>query len=92
MSYQETSEFISEIYPEVIAYDPEGTPTTEIDQIRLEGARKTQKTELADCQAAVAHLERELYFAKKELEKAYRACRPIQGEFYRQTTSLTSSA
>eukprot|EP00980_Cylindrotheca_fusiformis_P020547 scaffold7628_cov84-Cylindrotheca_fusiformis.AAC.3 len=76
------------IYPEVIAYDPEGTPpTNEVDQIRLEAARKTQKTEVADCRTAVAKLERELYFAKKDLEKAYRACRPIQGEFYRKQGS-----
>eukprot|EP00980_Cylindrotheca_fusiformis_P014390 scaffold3830_cov85-Cylindrotheca_fusiformis.AAC.2 len=78
MSFQETSEFISQIYPEVIAHDPEGAPTNEVDQIRLEAARKTQKTELAGCRTAVAELERELYFAKKDLEKAYQDCRPLQ--------------
>eukprot|EP00980_Cylindrotheca_fusiformis_P010190 scaffold2267_cov92-Cylindrotheca_fusiformis.AAC.9 len=81
--YNETFEYIKRRYPATVIWDPEGTPTNDAEQRRLEAERKGHKTQVAACRTRVADLERELHFAKQELEEAYRNCRPLQGEFYR---------
>eukprot|EP00980_Cylindrotheca_fusiformis_P000508 scaffold122_cov88-Cylindrotheca_fusiformis.AAC.4 len=81
--YNETFEYIKRRYPETVIWDPEGPPTNDVEQRRLEERRKGQKTQVATCRTRVADLERELHIAKQELEEAYENCRPLQGEYYR---------
>eukprot|EP00980_Cylindrotheca_fusiformis_P014522 scaffold3896_cov104-Cylindrotheca_fusiformis.AAC.2 len=81
--YEETYEYIKRQYGNFIVDDPDGTPTTEATQARMEKERAQQKEKLAFSRARVADLERELHFARKELEDAYDRCRPKEGEFYR---------
>eukprot|EP00980_Cylindrotheca_fusiformis_P005794 scaffold1219_cov100-Cylindrotheca_fusiformis.AAC.1 len=80
--YNETFEYIKRRYPETVIWDPEGPPTNDAEQRRLEEIRKGHKTQVAACRTRVANLERELHIAKQELEEAYENCRPLQGEFY----------
>eukprot|EP00980_Cylindrotheca_fusiformis_P016347 scaffold4863_cov138-Cylindrotheca_fusiformis.AAC.1 len=81
--YEETYEYIRRRYPDNVVDDPDGPRTTEATQARLEKGRAQQKEALALCRARVADLERELHFARKELEDTYDLCRPKEGEFYR---------
>eukprot|EP00980_Cylindrotheca_fusiformis_P022533 scaffold9418_cov135-Cylindrotheca_fusiformis.AAC.2 len=83
MSYEQTYEYIKRQYGNFIINDPDGPRTNEAAQARREKDRAQQKEMLALCRARVADLERELHFARKEMEEAYDRCRPKEGEFYR---------
>eukprot|EP00980_Cylindrotheca_fusiformis_P001799 scaffold407_cov68-Cylindrotheca_fusiformis.AAC.1 len=85
--FNETHEYIKRLYPETTVFDTRGEFTTPAAQTRLEEERKGQKIQVAACRTRVADLERELHFAKKELEEAYRHYRPIEGEYYRLSKS-----
>eukprot|EP00980_Cylindrotheca_fusiformis_P018579 scaffold6156_cov83-Cylindrotheca_fusiformis.AAC.3 len=81
--YEETYEYIKRQYGYFIVDDPDGNRTTEATQACMEKERAQQKETLAFSRARVADLERELHFARKELEDAYDCCQPKEGEFYR---------